>query len=326
MRLVRDQEVVGSNPIFPTIFILFEQENLFLFQTKTGILNRRMEESVKRSPFEKRIHEIDFLRGLLMVLVVLDHVFNLLMSFNKGWAGGSETILAGEGIQPFVTIYKVAAFYWTNPARYVVRWLCLATFCFVSGISCAFSRNNWKRAGQMIGLWFFILVFSNIGQSLITHYNLDLGIATARVDFNIIGVLAWSTLAYCFVQDKSWKALLVVAIVGLAIHPICVLLSWTEWGQSPDTYAIPLWKPTYTAEGYGPYRQADFMPLFPYISFFFGGAILSKFTYSVHKESYFKRHEWERPICFLGRHSLIVYISHFLILIGIFSLVGLFIK
>ena len=317
---------MGSNPIFPTIFILFEQENLFLFQTKTGILNRRMEESVKRSPFEKRIHEIDFLRGLLMVLVVLDHVFNLLMSFNKGWAGGSEAILAGEGIQPFVTIYKVAAFYWTNPARYVVRWLCLATFCFVSGISCAFSRNNWKRAGQMIGLWFFILVFSNIGQSLITHYNLDLGIATARVDFNIIGVLAWSTLAYCFVQDKSWKALLVVAIVGLAIHPICVLLSWTEWGQSPDTYAIPLWKPTYTAEGYGPYRQADFMPLFPYISFFFGGAILSKFTYSVHKESYFKRHEWERPICFLGRHSLIVYISHFLILIGIFSLVGLFIK
>ena len=326
MRLVRDQEVVGSNPIFPTIFILFEQENLFLFQTKTGILNRRMEESVKRSPFEKRIHEIDFLRGLLMVLVVLDHVFNLLMSFNKVWAGGSEAILAGEGVQPFVTIYKVAAFYWTNPARYVVRWLCLATFCFVSGISCAFSRNNWKRAGQMIGLWFFILVFSNIGQSLITHYNLDLGIATARVDFNIIGVLAWSTLAYCFVQDKSWKALLVVAIVGLAIHPICVLLSWTEWGQSPDTYAIPLWKPTYTAEGYGPYRQADFMPLFPYISFFFGGAILSKFTYSVHKESYFKRHEWERPICFLGRHSLIVYISHFLILIGIFSLVGLFIK
>ena len=179
----------------------------------------------------------------------------------------------------------------------------------------------------MIALWFFILVFSNIGQSLITKYNLDLGIASARVDFNIIGVLAWSTLIYCFVQDKSWKALLIVALIGLAIHPICVALSWTDWGKDPNTYAVPLWRPTWDAEtGYGPYRQADFMPLFPYLSFFFAGAIVSKFTYSVERKSYFKRHEFERPICFLGRHSLIVYITHFLILIGIFSLVGLFIK
>ena len=286
----------------------------------------RMKEKARKSPFETRIHEIDFLRGLLMCLVIMDHIFNLLMSFNKGWAGGSEAILAGEGIQPFVTIYKVAAFYWTNPARSIVRWICLATFCFVSGISSAFSRNNWKRAGEMIALWYIIFIFSNIGQSLIDTYNLDLGIATARVDFNIIGVLAWSTLAYCFVQDKSWKWLLVVALIGLAIHPICVALSWTEWGQSPDTYAVPFLKPTYTDDGYGPFRQADFMPLFPYLSFFFAGAIVSKFTYSVSKKSYFKKHEWERPICFLGRHSLIVYITHFLILIGIFSLVGLFIK
>ena len=280
-----------------------------------------MEETVKRvSPFEKRIHEIDFIRGLLMVLVILDHLFNLLMSFNKGWAGDAHT-------QPFYTIYQVAQFYWTNPARTIVRWICLATFCFVSGISCAFSRNNWKRAGQMIGLWFFILVFSNIGQSLITKYNLNLGIASARVDFNIIGVLAWSTLIYCFVQDKSWKALLIVALIGLALQPMCVVLSWTDWGKDPNTYAVPFWRPTWdSVANYGPYRQADFMPLFPYLSFFFAGAIVSKFTYSVDKKSYFKRHEWERPVCFLGRHSLIVYISHFLILIGIFSLVGVFIK
>ena len=283
-----------------------------------------MEEKIKRSPFETRIHEIDFLRGFLMFLVILDHVFNLLMSFNKGWAGDAH-------IQPFYTIYQVAHFYWTNPARIVVRWLCLGAFCFVSGISCAFSRNNWKRAGQMIALWFFILVFSNIGQSLLSTYDLHLGIQSARVDFNIIGVLAWSTLIYCFVQDKSWKWLLVIALIGLAIHPICVILSGTDWGKNPDTYAIPFWRPTVIKNElnevvYGPYQQADFMPLFPYLSFFFGGAILSKFTYSVSKKSYFKRHEWERPVCFLGRHSLIVYISHFLILIGIFSLVGLFIK
>ena len=99
-----------------------------------------MEEQVKLSAFEKRIHEIDFLRGLLMVLVVLDHLFNLLMTYNGSWAGDAHT-------QPFYTIYQIAHFYWTNPVRTGVRWLCLIGFCFVSGISCAFSKNNWKRAG-----------------------------------------------------------------------------------------------------------------------------------------------------------------------------------
>ena len=60
-----------------------------------------MEEQVKLGAFEKRIHEIDFIRGLLMVLVVVDHIFNLLMSFNKGWAGD---FAAADGKIPFKSI------------------------------------------------------------------------------------------------------------------------------------------------------------------------------------------------------------------------------
>ena len=271
-----------------------------------------MEEQVKLGAFEKRIHEIDFIRGLLMFLVVLDHVFNLLRSFNGGWAGPDH-------IQPFWGIYLVADFYWTNIARKIVRWICLAGFCFVSGISCAFSKNNWKRAGQMIGLWAIILVGSRILEGCRVAYNWELGVKSFAVDFNIIGVLAWSTLIYCFVQEKNWKWLMVIGIIGLLIHPICVLLSQTDWGK--QAFVPMLWEPNKEL-----YVHADYMPLFPYLGFFFGGALLSKFTYSVERKSYFKRHEFERPICFVGRHSLIIYISHFLILIGIFSLVGLFIK
>lgn len=278
-----------------------------------------MEESIKKTAFEKRIHEIDFLRGLLMCLVVIDHIFNLLRSFNLGWAGGAEAIAAGTAIQPFYGIYQVANFYWTCPVRAPIRWICLILFCFVSGISCAFSRNNWKRAGQMIALWAFIFVGSNILEAVRSTYNLSLGVRSMRVDFNIIGVLAWSTLIYCFVQEKSWKWLLVIGVIGLLIHPICVLLSNTAWGK--EAYTPFLWNPQKEA-----FMQADHMPLFPYFGFFFFGALLSKFTYSVEKKSYFKRYNWERPICFMGRHSLIIYVSHFLLLIGIFSLVGLFIK
>ena len=129
-----------------------------------------MEEVVRKSPFETRIHEIDLIRGLLMCLVILDHVFNLLISFNQGWAHVST----GENIEPFFTIYKVAHWYWTNPVRTVVRWICLGSFCFVSGISSAFSRNNFKRAIEMICLWALIFVFSNLleGISLPVGFNL----------------------------------------------------------------------------------------------------------------------------------------------------------
>ena len=270
-----------------------------------------MAEEVKKSAFEKRIHEIDLWRGILMCLVVLDHLFNLLMSFNQGWAHVAD----GSNIQPFFTIYQIASFYWNNPVRMVVRWLCLGGFCFVSGISSAFSRSNWKRAGQMLALWLIIYLGSNIVDSIRYTFDLHVGANYLRVDFNIIGVLAWSTLIYCFVQDKHYKWLIILAVIGLLIHPICVICSWQEW--SKDVYMPMFWRPA---------GQGDHLSLFPYVSFFLGGALLSKFTYSVSKKSYFKRYNWERPICFVGRHSLIIYFSHFLVLIGIFSLVGLFIK
>ena len=171
----------------------------------------------------------------------------------------------------------------------------------------------------MIALWFIIYLGSNILESIRMTYNLDLGVRTFRVDFNIIGVLAWSTLIYCFVQDKNYKWLVVLIALGLIIHPFCVILSKTAWGQ--ETYAPFFWRPDQAVAD-----QADYMPLFPYLGCFLGGALLSKFTYSVSKKSYFKRYEWERPICFIGRHSLIIYVTHFFLLIGLFSLVGLLIQ
>ena len=289
-----------------------------------------MEEAVqerKIGPFEKRIHEIDFVRGVLMCLVIMDHLFNLLMSYNRTWMGA-------EGLQPFKFFYDVFHFYWSWPyswgpniwginmsLRMIVRYVALGGFCFLSGISSAFSRNNWKRAIEMIILWAIIFLGSNLLQLWYSNSNLNLGIETFRIDLNVIGVLAFSTLIYCFFQNKSWKVLAIVAAVGLALHitvQICRMVN-PHFGE--NIYFPFLWKPSDWVA-----KQADYMPLVPYISFFFGGVILSRFTYSKNKVSYFKRHEWERPICFLGRHSLIVYASHFLLLMGIFALINLIVQ
>ena len=277
------------------------------------------EEAILRTPFERRIHEIDFIRGILIILVVIDHIFNFTMSFNNVWAGA-------EHLEPFYTIFKVAQFYWDHPVRTVVRWICLISFCFISGISCAFSRSNSKRALQMVGIWALIFIVSNIIRGMMLAFKLGDGITCFRIDFNVIGVLAWSTLLYCFFENKKWYWLLVVGLIGLALHPLCVELSRTDFGH--QTYVPFLWRP-YVNETYYPgssaVLQADHMPLFPYLGFFFLGAMLSKLTYAKDKKSYFKRYNWERPICFVGRHTLIIYGTHFIVIIGIFLLIGAFV-
>lgn len=275
---------------------------------------------IKRQPFETRIHEIDFIRGILICLVVMDHIFNFTMNFSSGWAGA-------EHLQPYWALNQAMHFYWDHPVRMVVRWLCLISFCFISGISCAFSKSNSKRAMQMVGIWALLFIVTNIIRGALIANNFDTSVTCFRIDFNVIGVLAWSTLLYCFFEKKNWVWLLVVALIGLALHPLCQVLSQTEFGH--QTYVPFLWRP-YVNGGEIPgstaLMQADHMPLFPYLGFFFLGAMVSKLTYAKDKKSYFKRYNWERPICFIGRHTLIIYGTHVLVIFAVLSLIGVFIK
>ena len=274
---------------------------------------------IKRKPFETRIHEIDFFRGILIILVVMDHIFNFTMNFSSGWAGA-------EHVQPYYALNQAMHFYWDHPVRMWVRWICLICFCVISGISCAFSKSNSKRALQMVGIWALLFIVTNMIRGFLIANNMSTDVTAFRIDFNIIGVLGWSTLLYCFFEQKNWKWLLVVGLIGLAIHPLFQVLSTTEFGK--NTYVPFLWRPYVGSDvvGSNTLLQADHMPLFPYLGFFFLGAMLSKLTYAKDKKSYFKRYNWERPICFIGRHTLIIYGTHVLVIFGILSLVGLFIK
>ena len=252
--------------------------------------------SITRNPgaFEKRVHEIDFARGILIALVIMDHLFNWFAqdnTFNWGWAD----------------------FYWTSTAREVVRFVVLFLFVFISGISTAFSRNNWKRSGEL-------LVFSAIiygGSSILTLFFQDQMGFPFRIDFNIIAVLGWSTLFYCFTEGRSWRIL----VVGLLIT---FLLAWF---LIPDLTAYfdehgmtHLNIPELFDPGWG---YADWLPLFPYMFFFFLGACFSYLFYLPNKESLIKhRGNWERPVCFLGRHSLIFYLGHQAIFVPIFLLIA----
>ena len=255
----------------------------------------------KPGPFEKRIHEIDFIRGFLIGLVVIDHIFCFLMLFSSGWKGCGG-------------LYRVCSFYWTHDARAIVRFIALAGFCLVSGASTAFSKNNWIRAGQMLAFAAVLAVGSTVADAL---FSKALGLDTMKIDFNVIAVLAWSTLFYCFFQKGGWKTVLIGTL-------IMFLLSWFAYADFlayVDKHGIFL----HCAPLVRPLNNADWLPIFPFIFFFFAGALFASVFYLPEKKSLIKnRYNWERPLCFMGRHSLIIYVTHIVVIIAILSLLNVF--
>ena len=259
--------------------------------------------------FEKRVHEIDFARGLLILLVVMDHILNNIMLHAQSWASWVPQNPA------FAQLFEGMKWYWNGEPRAVIRYIALFSFCFVSGASSQFSRNNWKRAGELLIVWGVLLV----GGRLLEAYEWLPGTNT-RIDFNVIGVLAFSTLFYCFVQNQSWKGLTASCLLWfLASCYLIPFLGAINNVAYDDAYYIPvLFNGTR-------YFTADWMPLFPYITFFFMGAVFAYFFYQ-EKKSYFKRHEWERPICFVGRNTIWIYLGHQVVFIPIFMLIDVIIK
>ena len=262
--------------------------------------------SITRKPkaFDKRIHEIDFIRGFLMVLVLMDHLFWCFKSYNLGWWEASN-----YSNEFFLQMFVIFNFYWKSTAREIIRIMALFGFCFISGVSSAFSKNNWIRAAEMLVVFAVVAVGSNLLDASNILKN-----QVTRIDFNVIGVLAWSTLFYCFTQNKTWRRILVGLLISFLM--CWYVVPWLKRTPMGNAYAPALWPP----EG-----QADWMPLFPYMTFFFMGALFSYFVYAPTRQSIIKaKGNWERPICFMGRHSLIIYLGHQFVLTPIFLLLNVF--
>ena len=281
---------------------------------KANVENLNLENNTvsRKKPFDTRVHEIDFVRGLLMMLVLLDHVLNRVMIHFKGWGPGFREI--GLFVQNF---------YWNGALRNVVQPLCLIAFCLVSGLSTAFSKNNWKRNGLMIIVWALVLVFTCLFAPMMGFY---------PIYFNVIAVLAWSSLIYCFLQNKTWKSVLAYMLI-FGLITFCVVIPimddlfiypWNPWeinysSQFADYFIPFLYKPVM-------FDQSDYMSLFPYICFFFLGALGATFIYKDKKSIVKKKFEWERPFCFVGRHSLIFYLAHQVVMMPIFMILDSFMK
>ena len=140
------------------------------------------------------------------------------------------------------------------------------------------------------------------------------------IDFNILGVIALSILIYVVFDKLSDKNLLLVTCIMMVFYFFIIV---SERESAGDMTYYPFKSILYVP--FNPIREAyvgDYLPLFPYAICLPLGVLFARRFYQEKKSIVTKKGNWEKPICFLGRHTLLIYIGHEILFTLIFMAIG----
>ena len=175
------------------------------------------------------------------------------------------------------------------------------TFFPLAGISSELSRKPFKRGA-------YLMVVA-LGFSLVTY------ITTPQL-FIRFGTL--HLLSTALLLSPLWRRLPTKLIPALALL-IYLTGVWTAstYTHNPWLFPLGLITPSFTT--------MDYFPIFPYIAPFIMGIWFKRVVYDPrHNKSLLSEWPFTKPLQYLGRHSLLIYIIHQPILMLAFYLLRAF--
>lgn len=304
----------------------------------------------------KRYWEIDFLRGLCVLLMIVDHFFIHANSTlpNAVWAFAKVEFWQG--------LVEFSSFYMVHYLRPIIRYCVIALFLIICGISCTLSHNNFMRACKTLLVSFIITMFTYLireffGLDVFIIFGVIYMLGCSMLLFSLFdflgGLIRRIVLRSCkrfSVADNVslWvKRMLPAAIglIGLILYftiPLgafeIITKSINVDGQSVNFYIFELvskiiikqdhkWRLLLSMfvefENYKP-NSADYFPLMPYSFLVLIGSGIGQLVYHTKAKNALRRLDgaWNKPINFVGRHALLFYLIHAIVIVAFFYIVG----
>lgn len=246
------------------------------------------------TPFEKnkRIYMLDELRGIAIIAMIIYHtIYSMAFIFSLDFS--YNLLLHAYKFQPFIPILFI-------------------TLC---GISCSFSKNNLKRGAIVFATAIAITIATAIFMP------------SATIIFGILHFLGISLILYSLTQKVIDK---IPANIGIVIFLILFIIVYNipkgYIGFKPFLYfELPTQLYSFyplSILGFPTpnFASGDYFPLMPNIFLLLFGIYIGKLIKEKGVPSFMYK-KLCPPLDFLGRHSLVIYVIHQPIIIGVLSLI-----
>ena len=249
-----------------------------------------------------RAWELDFLRGIALIMMLFMHT-----SWDFRYEFGVD-----------IFSYLEADWFWS-----FVHPVIVVLFVGVSGICSTFSRNNAKRGLKILAATLAL----NIGTLIIYKVT---GIPCLII-FNVLSVLTCGIFIYALIAfiEKKTKANpnvanVIMGLAGLYIVIVGCNIHYMD-NASDSLFFLPV---GFDIAGTPP--MADYMPLFPWLGVFLLGCVIGRTCYKDKKTLFAGKGKVmsavARPVEFIGRHSLIIYLAHQPVIYGLLFVIFLFVR
>ncbi len=240
---------------------------------------------------KERYYTLDLIRGITLISMLLYHFYFDLYSFD----------LFGDIEHPLAII-------WQNS-------ICI-TFVVLSGFCFSLGRKPWRRGLIVLGCGLVITLFTCI-------FMKEMQIIFGILSFMGIAMLITLPLNLLFKKIKfnHW--------VGLFAFLLLFIITKSVWKQTIFFGLIKmpefLYQNIITAcLGFPPnsFYSADYFPIFPWIFLYLAGYFLYQIVNKHNQLGHLAKIRF-KPVEFIGRHTLWIYIVHQPIIYGITYLIYL---